>query len=300
MKTKKIYLLMIALVAVTVFGAGCHNKDEMFYVTVTTNIAEPVTNKSFVSSFSSSTIGVYAINYYNVVLSSSTAIVSTGDNAVSPFPNIKVSVESTVYAWYPATAEELSYPDDCSTKAIKVVSTDDFAATSQTDYLWATPANVNKNNKTADLNFNHALSKVIFNIKKDETYIGECKLTEISFTSTGTPFLSGSGTMAIANGTISGLTSNNTLTYTGSSTINTTAATEMVALVAPTNLDGTITIKLTIDKTLYSTTLPVSSVSAWVGANEYTYYITVNNEEIIIDNVNITDWTTITEIDISI
>jgi len=293
---------MIALVAVTVLGTGCfdRNNEILEDLKITTNIVEPFTNKSVVSSFSSSTIGVYIDDgYYNLVINS-TASVSTDENTVTPVPLIKIYLDATVYAWYPATVEELSYPDENSTKAITVVNTDDFAATSQTDYLYATPVDVTEINCTADLNFQHALSKVIFNIKKDETYIGECKLTEISFTSTGTPFLSGSGTMAIANGTISGLTSNNTLTYTGSSTINTTAATEMVALVAPTNLDGTITIKLTIDKTLYSTTLPVSSVSAWVGANEYTYYITVNNEEIIIDNVNITDWTTITEIDISI
>ena len=289
---KKNYLLMIALITVTFFGAGCSKEEEgSNELKVTTNVTKSLT-KSMVSEFSGSTIGVFVAG----ISENSTAIVSTGANAVAVTPSIPITADATVYAWYPATGGEITNPTSTSTKDITVVNADDFAATDQTDYLYATPATVTTTNRTAELTFKHALSKVIFKVKKVDDFSGTGDLSAIALSSTETPFLSGSGTMTIADGSISGLTATDNLTYTGSYTLTTTAQ-EAVALVAPTTLaantsaTSTITITLTIDDDdSYSTTLPVLETSEWAAGNTYTYNITVKNGELEIGNVSITPW----------
>jgi len=308
---KKNYLLMITLVAVTFLGAGC-SKEESSVVKdsnelkITTNIVKPLT-KSIVSSFSGSVIGVYVddvagANYADNVYhptTNSTATINAGTNSANPSPSIYINTDAKVYAWYPAIVNELSFPDYSFTKAIMVVDTDDFTATNQTDYLWATPVGVNKDNRTANLSFQHALSKIIFRINTDVNYAGKGILTEISLTTTALDdaykFLSGNGIMKISDGIISGLTPTSILTYTGSNTLSNTA-TDMLALVAPAKLAekasdiSTITINLTIDGAIYSASLPISSAYSWIAGTEYTYTITISSGELLINTVSITDW----------
>ena len=311
---KRNYLLIIALIAVTVFGAGCSKEESSAIegsceLKVTTNIVKPST-KSMVSSFTSSTIGIFVDDAevtgttYNYLTENSTASITTGANSVTVTPSIPITADATVYAWYPTTTTEtvpeLTSPTSTSTTAIEVLSADDFAATAQTDYLWATPATVKAENRTAELIFKHALSKVNFSIKKADDYTDPGVLSAISLSSTGTPFLSGTGKMLIADGTISDLTATSTLTYTDDTNpiTLTTDAQETVVLVAPatlaasTSATSTITITLTIDDDIeYHATLPVSEVSAWAGGKAYTYNITVNKKELEISrNVQITDW----------
>ncbi|MFA7115882.1 MAG: fimbrillin family protein [Bacteroidales bacterium] len=297
---------MTALVVIMILGAGC-SKGKIIgeenltgELKITTNMEDNNVSptKSLVTDFSNNTIGVFVddvANVYNPKINS-TAIVSTGTNSVIPFPSIYINPDATVYSWYPATADELTYPDITSTKSITLVSTDDFSATNQTDYLWATPEPVTKSKCTPVLTFNHALSKVIFSVTLRDNYKGAGELTAISLTSTSTPFLSGTGTLLIADGTVSG-TSIDSLVYGGNLSLS-DEATEAVALVAPTilaeNTDAIsdITIKLTIDGCSYLAILPVSTVSEWAAHTEYTYNITVNSEELTIDPVVvITDWT---------
>jgi len=304
---KRNYLLMIVLIVVTVFGAGCTKEESSAIegyseLKVTTNIVESSTvkpsTKAILTEFSGSTIGVFVAGTSN-----STATVSTGANAVTVDPSIPINGSTTVYAYYPATGGEITNPTSTSTKDITVVNADDFAATDQTDYLYATPVTVTTENRTAELTFQHALSKVNFNIKKADDFTGPGVLSKISLKTTASDdaykFLSGSGTMTIADGSINGLTATDSLTFTDATnpiTLSTTAQ-EAVALVAPVTLaasttaTSTITITLTIDGTSYPAILPVSKVSVWVGGNAYTYNITVNKKELEISrNVQITDW----------
>ena len=294
------------MIAVTVFGAGC-SKEESSVVKdsnelkVTTNIVKPST-KSTVSSFNNSTIGIYVDDDADKYTPStnSIAIVSNGDNSVIVKPSIYINADATVYAWYPAKTGELANPTSTSATDITVLNTDDFSATGQNDYLIATPVSVTEANRTAALTLKHALSKIIFSIKKDADFEEDGVLSAISLTSTGTPFLSGTdGTMTIEDGTISALTSTSTLKYTGSIILSTTAA-KIVALVAPTTLNETITIKLTIDDNFYSTTFPVTEVSTWDAATEYTYNITAYKGELKIGIVTITPWATGTTTDIPV
>ena len=310
---RKNLFILTAVVSAVIF-CGCskdNSNDSGGQLSITTNV-KPSTDGSFtkspISSFSSSTIGVFVSGAAYSPTANSTAAVSSGSNTVSPTPSIYINADATVYGYYPATASELTNPTSVSTKAVSVVTADDFSATSQNDYLWATPVAVSKTNRTAALTFNHALSKVIFSLKLGSTYAGAGALTEIKLTAGGDTykFKAGTnGTMAIATGALAGLTSQSTLDYTGTKTLSTTAS-EIVALVAPTQLaegtssSSTITLAITLDGQTYSATLPVSQVAAWVAATSYTYNITVSSGELVIGTVSIADWTAGTSTDVTL
>ncbi|MFA7115880.1 MAG: fimbrillin family protein [Bacteroidales bacterium] len=312
---KKNYLLMTALIVIMILGAGCSKgkingeENPTGELKITTNMEDNNVSptKSLVTDFSNNTIGVFVDDVANVYkpTTNSTAIVSTGTNSVIPFPSIYINPDATVYSWYPATADELTAPDSTFTKSITLVSTDDFSATNQTDYLWATPVNVTKSNCDTVLTFHHALSKIIFSVTLGDNYKGAGELTAISLTSTSTPFLSGTGKMKIADGVVTELTATDTFTYNGTLSLS-DEATEAVALVAPTilaeNTDATsnITIKLTIDGYSYSDIFLVSTVSEWAAHTEYTYNITVNSGVLTIGTVTIADWTVGLSTDISV
>ena len=158
---KKNYSLMMAFAAVMILGAGCSKEktsvENTDNLVITTNInANYEATKAVTTSFAGSTIGVFvddAADIYSPT-TNSIAEVSTGDNSVEPSPAININADATVYAWYPATTEELSDPSSSSTKVIDILNKDDFSATSQTDYLWATPIEVTKANRNTSLAFN--------------------------------------------------------------------------------------------------------------------------------------------------
>jgi len=296
---------MIALVAIMTLGAACskEEKDLSTSLKVTTNIADDnEATRSVITSFSNSTIGVYVdddSDIYSPTVNS-IANIKTGASTVSPSPAIYINSEAKVYAWYPATEGELENPTSSSTKAIEVLDKDNFGAENQIDYLWATPTDVSKSNRRAMLEFNHALSKIVFSIKIGDNFKGNGVLTKILFASNLTPFLSGNGTMNIADGTISGLTATDSLEYNGDVTLTTTA-TNIVTLMAPTTLNDTTLIEFTIDGAEYSAEFPIGTIPAWLTGTTYTYNITVDGVELYIDdNVIVNDWEAGGSTDISI
>jgi hypothetical protein len=310
---KKNYLALAAITALVFSGCSKENSgnnDGSLKITaqIETN-TDGTGTKSEVSSFSSSVIGVFVDDANGAYSPSynSTATVSSGTNSVTPTPSVYINADATVYAYYPATASEIENPASTSTKSITVASTDDFAATSQTDYMWATQASVNKSNRTAALTFNHALAKIIFSIKLGDTYAGTGSLTDIKLTAANSSyeFKAGTGTMAISDGAIAGLSDQATLEYSGTLALSTTASTT-TALVAPatlaenTSASSEITLDLTIDGNVYTATLPVSSVAAWAAATSYTYNVTVNSGELTIGTVSIAGWTAGTSTDVTV
>jgi len=301
---KNNYVLMIAIVAVMILGAGCSKDDDEYSnadLTVKTNISKYELTKSITTAFDNSVIGVYVDDVDGVYnpTTNSTASVTTGGASITPSPSITINEDATVYAWFPATENELTNPESTSEKAIDIVTTDDFAATDQTDYLWATPTDVSKTSINADLNFHHALSKVVFSIVKDDNFEGTT-LTSISISSTENTFLTGTGTMGIDDGTISGLTAVNSLSYTNDDGITiSTTENEVVALVAPTTLSGTITITLEVDGESYSSTI---SESEWAAATQYTYNLSLKGSaggELTIGSATISGWEIGSEFDIT-
>lgn len=276
---------------------------------ISSNDQEGVKTRSAVATFSTSVIGLFVDDVAGdyAPTKNSIATVSSGANTATTSPLIYINAAATVYAYYPAVADELSNPTSASTKAITVVSSDNFSAAAQTDYMWATPVAVQKSARTAALTFNHALSKVVFSIALGSGYAGAGSLTSVSLTAANAAykFKTGTGTMAISDGAIAALTNTNTLTYTGTQALSTTAST-VSALVAPTTLaldalaTSEVTLSMTIDGQTYTKLLPVNLVFAWAPAYSYTYNITVNSGTLIVGAVSITDWTAGTSTDVSV
>ncbi|MCI1780156.1 MAG: fimbrillin family protein [Bacteroidales bacterium] len=294
----KIMILTVLVGTVAFYGCSKDNvRSEEGPLSVRANIAKNTISvtKSDVTSFSNSTIGVFvddAAGAYSPE-KNSTASVNTGDNSVSPSPEIYINANASVYAYYPAAADELTSPNATSSKNVSVVASDDFEATAQSDYMWATPVTVSKSNRTAVLNFNHALCKLVFSISLGDTYAGSGNLTKINLTSATSVFQTGtSGKMKISDGTLSGMTGTASLDYTGGITLTTTAQ-KAYALVAPVSSLSVndITVALTIDGSSYSAVIPVNTISSWSAAYVYTYNINVSSSSMSVGSVGINDWT---------
>ncbi len=220
---------------------------------------------------------------------------------------------ATVYAFYPSN----SVVDTAAkTLAIAVDAAQDFSATSQTDYMYGTAArtgsgtvespfvdplavasNATSANEVA-LYFHHALSKLSFVVNRASSYTGAGVLTSVKLKKT-TGFLAGAtgGTVLLNDGVISGLVAADSLTFTGTTTINTVAALGAVlvqGLVAPIVATSGITLTLTIDGKDMLVTLPaVAPADAWLQGNNYTYTINVLGTELSVVSVAITVWNSI-------
>jgi|GEM_PF-1009617 hypothetical protein len=217
---------------------------------------------------------------------------------------------ATVYGFYPSTATATLTNDGSSNIGISVDSTDSFNAINQNDYMYATgesidggatfPAAIVSNAVGADsakLVFHHALSEMSFIVNLASDYSGKGSITDIKLTSTdaSNPFNTGAGTMLVSNGTFTFGSSSASVEFTGNATCNAYNATPSttpvaVQLVAPKTTTANITLCLTIDGKLMSTTLPTTATS-WSAGSNYIYTITVkNSNELIANGVSINPW----------
>lgn len=238
----------------------------------------------------------------------SIATVTSGSVTSAPSPDIFINPDATVYAYYPAIADEIVNPDRTSTKDITVDLSNDLSATEQIDYLWATPTDVCRTNCTnVSLTFNHALAKVVFKVTLKESYVGDKTLTQIKLSTVSSTykFKCGNGTMSIADGSITLPTEDDELTCSGTKTLSGTAS-DVIALVASTllaeNTSATseITLSMTIGNVTYSTSLPVNTVAEWAGGNYYIYDISVGSKSISISEVSVSGWIGGAETDITV
>jgi len=191
---------------------------------------------------------------------------------------------------------------------VNVDSVQNFSATSQEDYMYATtraglegsytyPLAVASNavdSNDVSLFFHHVLSKLSFIVNKDVSYTGAGLLTSVRLTKGG-GFLAGSnlGTVSLGDGVISELHITDDLVFTGSTTINAAAGTTVLVegLVAPIVATTGISLTLTIDGKNMIVTLPaVAPADAWLQGKNYTYTINVKGTELSVVSVAITAW----------
>jgi hypothetical protein len=316
---KSIFLaaLLTASLLAACTGSETNLEESDGALSVTASIGESTTagvsTRALVTSFSSATIGVFVAGdgYPTTGTSSVCTVSTTGTNDFTPgTPSIYINSSATVYAFYPTTGSgEITTLTNAATKAVSVLAADNFAYTgtdgsTQTDYLWATPNGVDKTDRVANLTFNHALTKIVFIVKKSADYAGTGTLTSIVLKESlgSLSFLSGtSGTMKIADGTISGLAAptGDSLTFINATgvTINASAGSAETAwfLVAPlssSTYPTTISLTMKIDGEYYTGTLPTTGITSWNQGKSYTYTVTANSGSLTVDApVTITDWT---------
>ena len=153
---------------------------------------------------------------------------------------------------------------------------------SQTDYLYATPKQVDINNKNVNLNMKHALSAIRLALKRG-TYTGTGKITAVSVTSTGL------GTTGTLNATTGKVTASGTGTAIAVTTDIDLTTTEQNAdiIVVPTSNEANLTLTATIDGKDYTT--PASAINIEQGKC-YTYTVTINAGELALSGIKVGDW----------
>lgn len=237
---------------------------------------------------------------------------STGSTSTIYLSNLT----ATVQAFYPADATLTpSTNNDNHTVSVGIPGTQTFNGgnaweCSATDYMYASGkenelAAITVSNQTPNsggvisqtIYMYHALTKILFQIKNTEgkqedayNYVKSITLTA----TTGTPFLTATGTMQINNGTLSGLTSTNELKFTSTSpvTIGTVDYTTVgYGLVAPVTSTGSVNLTVTLgtqSDTSYDRTLTaILPATAWQAGCSYTYQLTLKGHVLIPTNITI-------------
>jgi hypothetical protein len=220
------------------------------------------------------------------------------------------NVLATVYGFYPSSAAVSGTlaNDNTNQISLAMVSSVNFDGRGQWDYMYATSrtgtgpytypmatASNAENANKVDLYFHHALSKLSFVINKADTYTGAGELTKVQLSSAANIFQM-PDKMKVLDGTLSGGTPVNTVSLTGTATINAynaTPSTTIVAkgLFAPMAATSGITLTLNVDGKDMSVALPSSApADLWAAGKNYTYTITVNGTELVVNSVVILPW----------
>ncbi len=211
--------------------------------------------------------------------------------------------EASVYGFYPADSNIGLYNDGTSKISINIPAIESsLDASSQTDYMYATAvstdvgatypvAKANNVSCQVSIAFHHALSKIRFIINAASGYTGLGKITSLVLSNTNN-FNVGDGNINVADGNITLEDLSPTLTYTGSLQINASATpastVPTIEKLVPPTASGNTTISMTIDGKEMKVDLPTDS--KWEAGKNYTYTVTVNNNGLSVDSVNITDW----------
>lgn len=212
-----------------------------------------------------------------------------------------------VYAWHPYTLQPSYNNGSFYIGGIELLTEDDFSATGQTDYLYAAGSDAS-GNKTAVTSQNnpglcftlkHALTKLTFSMKKDESIedAETLTLTQLVLKSYDNNFLTGSGVnrrMDLADGTLNGLVATEKLTYKGSLTL-THDYQNITALVAPITGMQRFSFELTVttgsgESRKYQTkALNVSTT--WEAGKNYVYKLKADKMSAVLEGpAEVYDW----------
>lgn len=216
----------------------------------------------------------------------------------TPIEILETQGAAWINACYPANT---IVNDNKSLKtSVTIKSSQGFSASSdadsQTDYLYSDKANASSTSRAITLNMRHALAKVSFRINKSNSVSEEMTLTNIDILSRSSLLQKGDGTMLLAEGTLNGLTTTDSIKLTGSTVLAIQQSTPNVScLVAPMNAtESVLSFALTVKVGDVSRTFSTASVPAvqWEKGNHYTYHITVNKMGGSLTDVTIDKWKT--------
>lgn len=176
-----------------------------------------------------SQIGVYAVNsdqteYHPPHGGSNTAIyqcdganwnvVAADDSKLLRLPS---GSTVNVSAFYPSTLTPVyKSKNESYVSGIHILVEDDFAASAQTDYLYAEPVTgINTATPSATFTLKHALSKLTFRVYKDATLTKVTNLSALKIIDDSYKLQAGTGkTMRLSNGTLQGLSGQSAFTLT--------------------------------------------------------------------------------------
>ena len=213
-----------------------------------------------------------------------------------------------IYGWHPSALLPKYENGNPYITGIEIVEKDDFKATAQTDYLYATgyvsgdarTAVTSQNNPGLKFNMDHALAKLTFKMKKDVSIAVDEALTlkQLTIKSPENKFLTGSGSnrrMNLTDGILSGLIATEKLIYTGELTLDHSGA-DVIALVAPIKdmqrFGFELSVELASGETRQYQTKTLNVSTTWLAGKNYVYKIKVDKMSATLDGpVEVYDWT---------
>jgi len=139
-------------------------------------------------------------------------------DAVLRLPTATGAPGVTAYAWHPSDLTPVYQSNGGShVTGVAIPNQITFDAANQNDYLYATPASVQAGT-AASFTMNHALLKLTCKIYKSSSLTEEIHLTSLSITERNNNWLTGQGSMRLADGVLSGLTNTSKLVITADDT----------------------------------------------------------------------------------
>src|SRR5574344_1040529 len=277
---------MLALNACSSDNMEEKGQSQNVQLEVTTDIATRslITGTTFSSG---DEIGVYALNASGSAYSTGSMNMRAKYDTKWTFPNGSIFLKTepaTVYAYYPYAASNstTTVPVDISYNS----------TTGQTDCLYgAGTATVNSDAPTSHIKFNHALSRLTFNIILDKESTGTNQLSNVTLKNvSGDTAVAVKGNMNIITGKIKRTTDTYAIIEQPlDSALNTTKSIPVDMLVMPVTVKGDMNVALTIDGKIYTIKLPDTDLKA---GNQYSYPVTVSvkNQRITIGDCTITAW----------
>ncbi|MGL4326957.1 MAG: fimbrillin family protein [Tannerellaceae bacterium] len=291
---KKFYLFATSLVLVL---SSCSNNSNNADVEIPegnikplsllVDIETPITRSSSVSDVSGevntdnlSQIGVHICEHENfgtayIGGSHNTTWTKSGNNWATTTPVYLGSKNANVYAYHP-----YSNSADLNVVAIPV-------AVGNTDYLFGKAEKdnaifvANNQNTTASIKMKHAMSQIIWNFTKEDTYTGAAQITAIAMSK-----LNAAGTLNIQTGEIAKTGEGNAYTLN----VNLTAPTSKNLMVFPTAYaaEDAFAMSFTIDgKTMTSTFDKGFSFSRGMKHN---INVKLKGTGIVIESVTVEPW----------
>lgn len=228
-----------------------------------------------------------------------TAKFTNGDDGWSTTAPIEIAnTQGTAWinACYPANA--IVNDNKVLKTAVTIRSSQGFGSSSDTnqqvDYLYSDKANASSTNRAITLKMRHALAKVSFRVDKSNSVSEEMTLTRIDILSRSSLLQKGDGSMLLADGTLNGLTTTDSMKLEGSTVLAIQQSTPNVScMVAPMNaIESVLSFALTVKVGSVSRTFSTASVPSvkWEKGNHYTYHITINKMGGSLTDVTIDKW----------
>ena len=198
-----------------------------------------------------------------------------GDNQWNIDPELFLTEQKAViYAYYPYSSSNQAP----ATVNVNIMPNYHKTIKGQIDYLYG-QGEADAAYPEANITFNHALARVTFLIKKEETDAGKGILSKIILRNTSNnTVIATSGTMDIRTGEITPKTNEDAaITLTGDYELNSNKEEKIDFLVIPAQIsDNTVELALTVDDGIYIITLPAT---VWEKGQQYTYPVTISRKQ---------------------
>lgn len=262
-----------------------------------------------------SNVKVYTTTAANAEIAENTLVVYNNDGSSWSCDTPPELTDDTynVYAYYPLQrgdgGEVIAAKNNTGgdhTIPVLIYTEDSFDDQQQDDYLYAdqtTPLTASKSTKAVRFTMKHALSKVSFEITKDESATEKLVLTQVDIIGKTNSLQTGGGDMYLQTGGLVGLQSKDQISLTGSIELksNSLSSPNISALVAPmSKYEKVLSFRLTVlvdgvSRVFETGTVKKDDATDWLGVKwepgvHYVYQIKVSKMGGVINGVSVYDW----------